>query len=77
MTIRTHAPLASVPEVKTHTAGYSPELPVSTYAAPEDPTPRKQTQKDASNNQRRNDNQRKSNQSNDNRGGLLGRLLGR
>jgi membrane-associated protease RseP (regulator of RpoE activity) len=75
MTIRTQAPLASAPAVTAHTAGYAPQLPVSTYAAPEDPAPPKQNRTEASNNQRRNDNQRNGNQSNDNRGGILGRLL--
>lgn len=74
MTIRTQAPLASAPAVTAHTAGYAPQLPVSTYAAPEDPVPPKPN-RDASNNQRRNDNQRNGNQSNENRGGFLGRLL--
>jgi membrane-associated protease RseP (regulator of RpoE activity) len=73
MTIRTQAPLASAPTATVHRAGYAPELPVSTYAAPEDPTPPRRN--DVSNNQRRNDNQRNGNQSNDNRGGFLGRLL--
>jgi membrane-associated protease RseP (regulator of RpoE activity) len=74
MTIRTQAPLASAPAMTAHTAGYAPQLPVSTYAAPEDPAPPKQSRIEAPNNQRRNDNQRNGNQSNE-RGGILGRLL--
>jgi membrane-associated protease RseP (regulator of RpoE activity) len=74
MTIRTQAPLASAPAATAHMAGYAPQLPVSTYAAPEDPVPQKQNRAETSNNQRRNEN-RNGNQSNENRGGILGRLL--
>jgi membrane-associated protease RseP (regulator of RpoE activity) len=73
MTIRTQAPLASAPRATVHRAGYAPELPVSTYAAPEDPTPPRRN--DLSDNQRRNDNQRNGSRSNEGRGGLLGRFL--
>jgi membrane-associated protease RseP (regulator of RpoE activity) len=81
MNIRTQAPLASAPVSTPHSVGYSPDLPPSTFAAPEDPTMQtnrnstSQDRNDRSAGQRRSDSQR-SNQPDDNRR-LLNRLLRR
>jgi membrane-associated protease RseP (regulator of RpoE activity) len=81
MNIRTQAPLASAPTPAPHSVGYPPELPLSTFAAPEDPimqTNRNSNWRDRNNpsaGQRRDDSQ-KSNQPDDNRP-LLDRLLRR
>jgi membrane-associated protease RseP (regulator of RpoE activity) len=81
MNIRTQAPLASAPRPDPHAVGYPPELPPSTFAAPEDPfwqtnrNSRLQDRNDPANDQRRNDSQ-KSNQPDENRR-FLDRLLRR
>ena len=81
MNIRTQAPLASAPVSTPHSVGYSPDLPSSTFAAPEDPTMQpnrnsaSQDRDDRSAGERRSDNQ-KSNPSGENRR-LLNRWLRR
>jgi membrane-associated protease RseP (regulator of RpoE activity) len=81
MNIRTQAPLASAPPPGPHRVGYPPELPPSTFAAPEDPimqsnrNSRYQDRNDSANGQRRDDDQ-KSNQPEENRR-FLDRLLRR
>jgi membrane-associated protease RseP (regulator of RpoE activity) len=81
MNIRTQAPLASAPPAASHRVGYSPELPPSTFAAPEDPimqsnrNSRFQDRSDPASGQRRSDSQ-KNNQPDDNRR-FLDRLLRR
>lgn len=81
MNIHTQAPLASAPTPDPHSVGYPPELPPSTFAAPEDPilqtnrNSRLQDRNDPASGQRRNDGQ-KSNQPDENRR-FLDRLLRR
>jgi hypothetical protein len=81
MNIRTQAPLASAPALESHNVGYPPELPPSTFAAPEDPVLERnrelnsRNRYDTSDGQRRNDSQ-KNNRPDDNRR-LLDRLLRR
>jgi membrane-associated protease RseP (regulator of RpoE activity) len=81
MNIRTQAPLASAPTADPHSVGYPPELPPSSFAAPEDPIIQKnrnwlsQDRYDRANDQGRNDSQ-KSNQPEENRR-FLDRLLRR
>jgi membrane-associated protease RseP (regulator of RpoE activity) len=81
MNIRTQAPLASAPASTPHSVGYSPDLPPSTFAAPEDPTMQpnrnsaSQDRNDRSMGPRRSDSQR-SNQPGENRR-FLDRLLRR
>jgi membrane-associated protease RseP (regulator of RpoE activity) len=81
MNIRTQAPLASAPALESRNVGYPPDLPPSTFAAPEDPVLERnrelnsKNRYDTSDGQRRNDSQ-KNNRPDDNRR-LLDRLLRR
>src|SRR6476660_1377442 len=81
MNIRTQAPLASAPTLESHNVGYSPDLPPSTFAAPDDPVVQRnrelnsKNRYDTSDGQRRNDSQ-KNNRPDDNRR-LLDRLMRR